>query len=184
MDCASLPWDGIAALPSSLFADTSLSLIRLATIPLRNPQTECANQLVAFMSSFSEAPPGRLSRLRTLSELLPSRALAAGLACLAAFSLLGRRSAELAFFPDLGLPRATGRFRGIALARLVAFGGCTVAAAGGWAYSSAFDVMVNLLVRQNAGFRTSIPPMWLEGKRHLPRNPYNLVNFLRIIPNM
>jgi len=42
---------------------------------------------------------------------------------------------------------------------LVAFGGCTVAAAGGLACSSAFDVIVNLLVRQNAEFSTSIPPM-------------------------
>ena len=57
--------------------------------------------------------------LRTLAALLPSRALAAGLACLAAFWLLGRRSAEVAFFPDLGLPGATRPFRVITLARLV-----------------------------------------------------------------
>jgi hypothetical protein len=78
---------------------------------------------------------------------------------LAAFWLLGRRPADLAFFADLGLPGATRRFRGATLARLVAFGGSTVAAAGALARSSAFDVMVNLLIRQNAGFRTSIPPM-------------------------
>jgi hypothetical protein len=60
---------------------------------------------------------------------------------LAAFWLLGRRSAELAFFPDLGLPGAPRRFRGVTLARLVAFGGCTVAAAGVLACASAFDVI-------------------------------------------
>jgi hypothetical protein len=99
-----------------------------------------------------------------LAALLPSLAPAAGLACLAAFWLLGRRAAELAFFPDLGLPGATRRFRGVTWARLVAFGGCTVAAAGGLACSSAFDVMVNLLVRQNAGFTTSVPPICLKSK--------------------
>jgi hypothetical protein len=67
--------------------------------------------------------------------------------------------AELAFFPDLGLPGATRRSCGVTLARLVAFGGCTGAAAGVLACSSVFDVMVNLLVWGNAGFRTSIPPM-------------------------
>jgi hypothetical protein len=51
------------------------------------------------------------------------------LACLAAFWLLGRRSAELAFFPDFGLPGATRRFRGATLARLVVLGGCSMAAA-------------------------------------------------------
>jgi hypothetical protein len=58
------------------------------------------------------------------------------------------------------------------------------------ACSCAFDVMVNLLVRQNAGFRTSIPPMRLKSKaviRSLSRsplrqNPQNSVDFLRIIP--
>ena len=109
------------------------------------------------------------------------------MACLAAFSLLGRRSAELAFYTDLtdlGLPRATRRFRGIALARLVAFDGFTMAAPDALACSSAFDVIVNLLVRQNAGFRTSIPPMSVQGKRHLAHTPHNLVDLLRIIANM
>jgi hypothetical protein len=101
---------------------------------------------------------------------------------LAAFWLLGRRSAELAFFPDLGLSGATRRFRGVTWARLVAFGGWTGAAAGGLACSSAFDVMVNLLIRQMPGIRTSITPMQLQGKRHLPQNLRNLVDFLQIIP--
>jgi hypothetical protein len=79
------------------------------------------------------------------------------LASLAAFWLLGRRSAELAFFTDLGLTGATRRVLGATWARLVAFGCCTVAAAGGLACSSAFDVIVNLLIRQNAGFRTFHP---------------------------
>jgi hypothetical protein len=61
---------------------------------------------------------------------------------LAAFWFLGRWAAELAFFPDLGLPGATRRFRGVTWALLVAFGGWTGAC------SSAFDVMVNLLIRQ------------------------------------
>jgi hypothetical protein len=100
------------------------------------------------------------------------------LACLAAFWLLGRLSAELAFFPDLGLPGATRRLRRATLARLVAFGGCTVAATGVLACSSRFDVMVDLLVRQNAGFRTSIPPMQLQGKCTLRQNLQNLVDFL------
>jgi hypothetical protein len=103
---------------------------------------------VTFISSFNEAPSGRLSRPSTLAALLPSRAPAAGLACLAAFWLLGRRFDELAFFPDLGLPGATRGFRGVTLVRLLAFGGCTVAAEGVLACSSAFDVMVILLIRQ------------------------------------
>ena len=182
MDCASLPWDGIAALPVLALREHELEPHPLGHNSAQESTDRMRQQPVAFMSSFSEAPPGRLSRLRTLIDLLPSRALAVGLACLAAFSLLGRRSAELAFFPDLGLPRATGRFRGIALARLVAFGGCTVAAAGGSAHSSAFDVIVNLLVRQNAGFRTSIPPVWLQGKRHFATKPSNSVAFTSIVP--
>ena len=52
------------------------------------------------------------------------------------------------FLPGLGLAGAIRRFRAATLARLVAFGGCTVAAAGGLACSSAFDVIVNLLIRQ------------------------------------
>ena len=90
-----LPSDGIAALPSSLFVDTSLSFIHWLTVPLRYPRTECANQPVAFISSFSEAPSGRLRRPNTFATLLPSRAPVAGLSCLAAFWLLGGRSAEL-----------------------------------------------------------------------------------------
>ena len=58
-----------------------MSFIRLLTVPLRHLRTECANQPVAFISSFSEAPSGRLSRPRTPAALLPSRALVAGLAC-------------------------------------------------------------------------------------------------------
>jgi hypothetical protein len=62
----------------------------------------------------------------------------------------------------------------------VAFDGCTGAAAGVLACSSAFDVMVNLLVRQNAGFRTSIPRY--KASDILPQNPQNLVDFVWIIP--
>lgn len=46
-----------------------------------------------------------------------------------AFWLLGRGSAELAFFRDLGLPAATRALCGATWSRLVAFGGGTVAAA-------------------------------------------------------
>ena len=64
---------------------------------------------------------------------------------------LGRRSAELAFFSSLGLPGATRGLCGATLARLMAFDGWTGASAGGLACSTAFDVSVYLLVRQNAG---------------------------------
>jgi hypothetical protein len=94
-----------------------------------------------------------------LAAFLPSWALASGLPCLAAFWPFGRRSAEVAFFPDLGLPGGTWRLCGATWARWMAFGGCIMAAVGWLACSSAFDVIVNLLVRQNAGFRTFIPPM-------------------------
>jgi len=53
----------------------------------------------------------------------------------------GRRSAEVAFFPGFGLPGATRPLRGATCAPFGAFCGCTVAAAGGLACSSAFDVM-------------------------------------------
>jgi hypothetical protein len=107
-------------------------------VPLRNPRTECAIQPEAFISSFSEAPSGRFSKTKTLAAFLPSWVLAAGLPCLAAFWLLGRRSAEVAFFPDLGLPRGTRRLCGATLASWVAFGSCIMAAAGWLACSSAF----------------------------------------------
>ena len=81
---------------------------------------------------------------------LPSRVLAAG---------LGRRSAEAAFIPDLGLPGATRRLCGATWARLVAFAAASWRLLAGWLGSSAFAVIVNLLLKQNAGFRTSISPM-------------------------
>ena len=159
-----------------------MSFIFRATVPLRNPRTECANQPVAFISSFNEAPSGRLSRPRTLAALLPSRAPAASLAYLAALRLLGRLLAGMAFFPDLGLPGATRRFRGATWARLVAFGGWTGAAAGGLACSSAFDVMVNLLIRQSAGSGHPSLRCRLQGKRHSATNPQILVALTSIIP--
>ena len=86
----------------------------------RESPDRMANQPVAFMSSFSEAPSGRLSRLRTLAALLPSRALAAGLACSAAFWLLGRRSAKAAF---LSRPWLAGRDTALVWHNVGAFGG-------------------------------------------------------------
>jgi|SRR6516164_2699861 hypothetical protein len=65
-----------------------------------------------------------------------------GLGLFSGLLALGRRSAELAFFPDPGLPCATRRFRGATSARLVGFGGCTVAAGGEFNRFSAFDVIV------------------------------------------
>jgi hypothetical protein len=65
MLCAGSALDGVARSPSSLLGDTSLSFIRLLTVPLRHLRTECANQPVAFISSFNEAQSGRLSRPRT-----------------------------------------------------------------------------------------------------------------------
>jgi hypothetical protein len=101
---------------------------------------------------------------------------------LAALWLLGRLLAGMAFFPDLGLPGATRRLCGATWARLVAFGGCTVAAAAGWACSSAFDVMVNLLIRQMP--ESGHPSLRCSSKASdiLLQNPQNLVDFLRIIP--
>jgi hypothetical protein len=165
------------------------AVFNAALVPDRKPRTEWGCQPVAFLNSFRMTPPDRFSRSRTLAVLLPSRALAV-LARFAPFWLWARASAGLAFFPDFGLLGATRGFRGGTVARLVAFGGC--AGATGWvvARSSLFDVMVNLLVRQNAEFRTSVPPMRLKSKwltrwlvGHLSeKNPHNLVDFLWIIP--
>src|SRR5881628_652375 len=63
-----------------------------------------------FMISASVAPPLRWSRPRTLAVLLPSRALAAGFACLAALGALWPFLAGVAFFPALPLPGATRGF--------------------------------------------------------------------------
>ena len=115
----------------------------------RNPRTECANQPVAFISSFSEASSGRLSKPKTLAAFLPSWVLAAGLPCLAAFWLLAAPWACRARHGACVAQR--GRVWWLSAA-------ASVGAAGWLACSSAFDVIVNLLVRQNAGFRTSIPP--------------------------
>lgn len=60
------------------------------------------------MSSFTEAPSRCFRRPRTLAALVASRAPAA----VVAFWLLGRRSVELGFFPDLGLPGAIRRLCG------------------------------------------------------------------------
>jgi hypothetical protein len=106
-----------------------------------------------------------------------------GLACLTAFWLLGRRSAELAFFPDFGLAGATLRSRdGVTWARLVAFGGCTVAAAGGLACCSTFDVIVYLLVRQMPDSGHPSLRCSCKASDTVPQNPQNLVDFLWIIP--
>lgn len=43
------------------------------TCALRKPRTECACQAVAFLSSLSEAPAGRLSSARILAFLDPRR---------------------------------------------------------------------------------------------------------------
>lgn len=75
--------------------DATASPIFLPKAPERNPRTECACQPVAFRSSFSEAPPERLSRLRTLAVLVPRRATVAFLGDLADVALV------LAFFARL-----------------------------------------------------------------------------------
>src|SRR5438128_98230 len=74
------------------------------------------------MISASVAPPLRWSRARTLAVLLPSRALAAGFACLAAFGALWPFLAGVAFFPALPLPGATRGFCARTLAFLGVFG--------------------------------------------------------------
>src|SRR3989442_15803622 len=83
--------------PSSLLVDDTASPIFLPTVPDRKPRTECGCQPVAFINSFVVAPPGRLSRSRTLAVLLPSRALAADFACLAVLGALGPFLAGVAF---------------------------------------------------------------------------------------
>ena len=69
------PWTEERRSPCLYLAGTRSMFVFLLIVPLRNPRTECANQPVAFISSFSEAPSGRLSRPRTLAALLPSRAI-------------------------------------------------------------------------------------------------------------
>jgi hypothetical protein len=72
--------------------------MRLATAPLRHPRTECANQpWLSLALSTKRRPAASVG----MGPWLPSRARAAALARLAAFWLLGRRSAELAFCSDL-----------------------------------------------------------------------------------
>jgi hypothetical protein len=103
---------------------------------------------VAFIGSLAVTPPGRLSRARIVSVLLPSRTPFS----LAAFSgepvplglaaVLGAFLAGLAFLPDLYFFFATCAPSGATRAFLAAFGFSPVA--GDWALpvSSAIDVFM------------------------------------------
>src|SRR5258708_8474042 len=94
--------------PSSALVDDTASPIFLPTVPDRKPRTECFCQPVAFINSFAVAPPGRLSRSRTLAVLLPSPALAAGFGCLAAlWALCGPFWLRWPFFPAFPLAACT-----------------------------------------------------------------------------
>ena len=131
----------------------------MATVPLRNPRTECANQPVAFISSFNEAPSGRLSIAQDLGCLAALAGIGGGVGLFGGLLAFGPPFGRAGFLPGLGLAGAIRRFRAATLARLVAFGGSSVAAAGGLAWSSAFDVMVNLSVLEDARFRAPFSPI-------------------------
>jgi hypothetical protein len=90
----------------------------LPTVPERKPRTEWACHPVTFTSSFPIAPPGRLSRSRTVAAFCCRRgrwpswrllgAFLAGLAFLAAFGFgaatCARRCATRAFWVSAGRP--------------------------------------------------------------------------------
>ena len=88
-----------------LLKDSTGVSIFFPRVPLKKPRTECGCQPVAFTSSFKLTPPGRFSRSRILSVLLPLREAVAGLFALAAFvagsafggAALARRLATRAF---------------------------------------------------------------------------------------
>src|ERR1017187_5674527 len=103
--------------------DVTVSPIFLPRAPDRNPRTECACQPVAFMSSFTVAPPERFSRSRTWAVLLPWRApFAFFLGDWADFAPLVAFFAGLAFLPDLALDGATWAFCAAVPGFLAAFG--------------------------------------------------------------
>ena len=55
--------------PSSPFVDNTAIPTFLPIVPDRKLRTECGCQPVAFINSFAVAPPGRLSRSKTLGGL-------------------------------------------------------------------------------------------------------------------
>ncbi len=103
--------------------------------PARNPRTECACQPVAFRSSFSEAPPERLSRPRTLAVLVPGRATVAFLGDLADVALVLAFFAGLALWPDLARIGATWARCAATRGLRVGFGSLTSSPEQRWASS-------------------------------------------------
>src|ERR1700735_3868600 len=90
--------------PSLLLKDSTGIPIFLPTVPLKKPRTEFGFQPVAFASSVSVTPPGRLSRSRIWSVLVPPWGAAAGLLARAALGVGSAfRGARLA----LGLATCT-----------------------------------------------------------------------------
>ena len=103
--------------PSSPLTEVTANPIFLPSVPEMNPRTECGCQPVAFISVLSVAPPGRLTKSRTVAVLLPSRA---AFAFLPPLGPLAPFLAGVAFFlDDLGLAGATRRACGATLAFLV-----------------------------------------------------------------
>ena len=80
-------------------ADSILRPIFFPIVPDRNPRTLWGNHPVTLISSFVVTPPGRFSRSRTLSVLLPSRTPSA----FADFAFLGALAALVATAAFLGL---------------------------------------------------------------------------------
>jgi hypothetical protein len=164
-----------------------LSFVLFAIVPLKNPRTECGRQSVHFTSSFKDIqPPQRAQDLCCLAALPGT---GGGLGVFGGLLAFGPPFRRARFLSRPWLAGATWRLCGVMLARWVVFGRCT--GAGVLASSSAFDVIVNVLLRQNAGFRTSVPPMWPKSKSGIrgPVSPIprdetrqNSVDFASITP--
>src|SRR5260370_4085736 len=157
--------------PSSPSVDSTPSPIFLPTVPDKKPRTECVCQPVDFINSFAVAPPGRLSRSRTLAVLLPSRALAAGFACLAPLGALWPFLAGVAFFPAFPLAGATRGF----CARVLAFLGGS-RKTGTACFVSALLVLIfcRSPFAAAAAITTFITPARNEGKAIPPDSGENL----------
>src|SRR5258706_715173 len=61
-------------MPDSSFTEATLNFSFLVITPPKKPRTECGCQPVALISSLSAAPPGRFSKARIFSVLVPPRA--------------------------------------------------------------------------------------------------------------
>src|SRR5260370_22990519 len=157
--------------PSSPFVDDTAIPIFLPTVPDRKPRTECGCHPVAFISSFEVAPPGRLSRSRTLAVLLPSRAIAAGFAGLAPLGALWPFLAGVAFFTAFPLAGATRGF----CARVLAFLGGSPET-GVTSFVSALLVLIfcRSPFAAAAAITTFITPARNEGKAIPPASGENL----------